>query len=284
MSSKLEEKLLEIEKENPISNDEELINAVKSIIDKEEALSVEERDFDLIDEAIEAVFLLNDVDIEHINKRAQKTTDDFLEKIRTVNQSAVKNKKNKSFRLKWLIPIAAVVSLMIVGTVTAYAFGYNIFNMSKDAIVQLVEKVLYRQGDTDIIVTSNVKKYDDFDVFLKEEDTSQLLLPYELPKDYKIDKIRVEDYEIYKTISFSIIYEAATYQIIIKAPQSGNIGNSENKPQLMGNYDVYYSTYDNIHQGEFKYKDNYYSVTTSSYDCLETIIECLERCCSFSRT
>ena len=204
MSSKLEEKLLEIEKENPISNDEELINAVKSIIDKEEALSVEERDFDLIDEAIEAVFLLNDVDIEHINKRAQKTTDDFLEKIRTVNQSAVKNKKNKSFRLKWLIPIAAVVSLMIVGTVTAYAFGYNIFNMSKDAIVQLVEKVLYRQGDTDIIVTSNVKKYDDFDVFLKEEDTSQLLLPYELPKDYKIDKIRVEDYEIYKTISFSI--------------------------------------------------------------------------------
>lgn len=284
MSSKLEEKLLEIEKENPISNDEELINAVKSIIDKEEAMSVEERDFDLIDEAIEAVFLLNDVDIEHINKRAQKTTDDFLEKIRTVNQSAVKNKKNKSFRLKWLIPIAAVVSLMIVGTVTAYAFGYNIFNMSKDAIVQLVEKVLYRQGDTDIIVTSNVKKYDDFDVFLKEEDTSQLLLPYELPKDYKIDKIRVEDYEIYKTISFSIIYEAATYQIIIKAPQSGNIGNSENKPQLMGNYDVYYSTYDNIHQGEFEYKDNYYSVTTSSYDCLETIIECLERCCSFSRT
>ena len=164
MSSKLEEKLLEIEKENPISNDEELINAVKSIIDKEEALSVEERDFDLIDEAIEAVFLLNDVDIEHINKRAQKTTDDFLEKIRTVNQSAVKNKKNKSFRLKWLIPIAAVVSLMIVGTVTAYAFGYNSFNMSKDAIVQLVEKVLYRQGDTDIIVTSNVKKYDDFEM------------------------------------------------------------------------------------------------------------------------
>ena len=131
MSSKLETKLLQYEKSTPISNDDELIEAIESIISNEESVPIEERDFDLIDEAVDAILSLKKVDIEQLEDSAEKITDRYFDEIQTQRGELVK--KTKTVRLKWLIPIAAIISLLTIITVVSYAFGYDLISMTKEA-------------------------------------------------------------------------------------------------------------------------------------------------------
>ena len=78
MSSELENRLLQYEKSASISTDEELIKAIECILSNEESLPFEERNFDLIEEAIDAVLSLQKIDIEQLEKSAEIVTNRYF--------------------------------------------------------------------------------------------------------------------------------------------------------------------------------------------------------------
>lgn len=104
---------------------------------------------------------------------------------------------------------------------------------------------------------------------------SEYLLPYKLPEIYKLKSINVEDYGEFKMTTILIESGSDQDTIIIKSPFSATQTPSAN--ETIGNYEVYCTTYDNISQGDFVYKGNKYTITTSSYNELKTIIELLEK-------
>ncbi len=72
---------------------------------------------------------------------------------------------------------------MAAGTIAAYAFGFNLIEMTKKAYSQLVEKETYEEGDHELIITSDCKENDSFPEFLEKEKVDALLLPYDLSYD-----------------------------------------------------------------------------------------------------
>lgn len=79
---KLENKLHEIEKTSPISNDAELICAIEAIIDAECISPDDERDYGLIDEAIKMVASLKGIDPKDLEDKANLCADEIIRKIK----------------------------------------------------------------------------------------------------------------------------------------------------------------------------------------------------------
>lgn len=277
MGLKLETKLLQYEKSTPISTDDELIEAIESIISNEESVPMEDRDFDLIDEAVDAILSLKKVDIDQLEDSAEKITDRYFDEIQTQRVELVEKNKAKTVRLKRLIPIAAIISLLTITTAVAYAFGYDLISMTKEAYLQLVEKVCYKQGNNELIITNDVNEYSSLSDFVDDGDYSSLILPYNLSEDYNIDNVYVEDYGTYKSIALFISNDGITHEITILTPYTSDYSTSNRESHVIGNYDVYYSQYDDKHQGEFVEEGNYYAITSSSYEQLKIIIESMEK-------
>ena len=220
MSSELENRLLQYEKSASISTDEELIKAIECILSNEESLPFEERNFDLIEEAIDAVLSLQKIDIEQLEKSAEIVTNRYFSEIQTPNAKIAKKLTSKSVKIKWLIPIAAIISILVAGTIVAYAFGYDLIEMTKKAYAQLVEKESYEEGDYALIITSDHKEYHSLSEFLDNEEIDALLLPFDLPEEFNIDGIQVYDYGEYRKISLSILNNESDINISIKDRKS----------------------------------------------------------------
>ncbi|MCI9449407.1 MAG: hypothetical protein HFE30_04050 [Clostridiales bacterium] len=276
MNDKLEKKLLQYEKSAPISNDDELIKAIENIINSEESLPYEERDFDLVEEAIDTVLSLKGIDIRSLEECTDNLTDDYVCRMDAKKIKSIKKSTFKSIKLRWIIPVAALLSLLAI-TAGAYVFGYNLIDMTKEAIMQLVEKTSYKEGDHEFIITKDYKEYNSLSDYLKNEKTSNLLLPYDLPENCNIKNICVEEYGDYQaiTLKLTISDEDFEHSLIIETPYIGENNLNQELQQEIGNYHVNYSQYDDKHQGEFIYNENHYIIVSSSYDNLKIIIESL---------
>ena len=117
MASKLELRLSEYEEQRPVTNDEELMTAIADIIEAEESLPETERDFELLEEAIDAYISLKGADIDELEARAAEIGTAHLE---TVG----KNNSVISLRLRYFLPVAALFTLILVGSIVTYA-GWN---------------------------------------------------------------------------------------------------------------------------------------------------------------
>lgn len=275
MSSELENRLMQYEKSTPISNDEELIKAIESIIGEEETLPYEKRDFDLIDEAVEAILTLQDVDIGQLEESAERITDTYFNGMQTDKTDIVRKSKAKSVKLKWLIPIAAIVSILAASMIVAYALGYDIIEMTKKAYTQLIERESYEEGNDEIIITANCKEYHSLSEFMENENYETLLLPFDLPDEFSIDEIQSDDYGEYRKIQLFISDGKSVTNIKIKTPATDTVSDNEESGQTIGGHQVNYYQYEGNHQAEFMHEGNYYTVISASYNSLEKIIESL---------
>ena len=85
-SRKLEKRLLEIDKESPISNDTELIRAIDAIIDLECELPDDERNYGLIDEAVKTVAILRGIDLKDLEDKANLAADKIIQQIKEIKE------------------------------------------------------------------------------------------------------------------------------------------------------------------------------------------------------
>lgn len=275
MSSKLEDRLLQYEKSTPISNDEELLHAIKCIINEEESVPIEKRDLELVEEAIKATFSLKKIDIAVLNKHADKLKEKYVSEARFDNTSKVKKEKIKSVNLKWFIPIAAIISILTASTLVAYAFGYDFVSITKSAYVQFKEKIFYRYGNSDIIITDDYTKYQSLEMLSNDDKYSNVLLPFELPDNFTVTEIIAQDFGEYTSIDIKLLCNGVLQQIDIETPTSFNFSNRETI--RINGFDVYCCEYDNIFQGELLYEGSIYTISASSYNNLEIIIKSLEK-------
>ncbi|MBQ8524506.1 MAG: hypothetical protein IJ457_07785 [Clostridia bacterium] len=183
MSTRLEEKLAEYEKHDPISNDEELIKAIEIIIEAEEKLPADECDYALIEEAVDAVLMLKGEDIDALEMRSAEVAERHLAE---VAKGSLSGPKVRFVHLKRILPIAAIISLVIIGSLVASAMREN----GKDAKFEKLEEKFSEQAD--ISSAGEYYEFTTLDELINAEAYMSVPKPMSLPEGCSVNTISVQ--------------------------------------------------------------------------------------------
>ncbi len=274
MSMNLEDRLLQYEKNNTITNDKELIEAIEGLLEKEQSLPAEERDYDFIDEAVSTLISLNSAGLSEeeadaISERAMKRC------LNRISENEAKKKersatKGSRLRLRWLIPAAAIMTMLTI-TITAYAMGFDFLSISKQAFDNLLEKTLYKSGNYELVKTSDFDEYASIQEYLDSNPDAVLLLPNEIGKG---GSVVVIDYGSYTVISIDYGLGKDDISLTIRTSEDRDL--KDLQTEIVNGIPVHYTMYNDIYQGEFSYEKNYYIVRAASQEKLETVISNLK--------
>ena len=271
MNSKLEEKLIQYDKTTTISTSQELLDAIDFIIDNEMARPDSEIDFDLIQEAVKTAKILRNIDIEQRKKEADAIAKEIIAEVNSQVRES-KQKKARVMKKKWIIPIAAILTLIIAGSIISYALGLDFLNLPNRLFRQREKKIeYYNDNNSSYVITDDAGKYKNYDEMISKENFTDLLWPAD--ENYA-EYITVKDYGEEMDISCAFNAEDGIVRYDIYTHQSFPV--MDYKPTHIGNLDVYISEYDDVYQAEFSYKDNKYTVRTYSYEVLELFLKNLE--------
>ena len=123
MNSKLEEKLIEYEKKSPITDERELLQAVKAVLEVESKKT--EKDTDLIDEAVDMILKLCGADTDRLALDADDLTAEILNRSRR-DAEIIKYRRPKVKKHKRIILAAAAALFAVTAAMSIYA-AYNSF-------------------------------------------------------------------------------------------------------------------------------------------------------------
>ena len=273
MMSKLEQKLLKYDSGTPI-DDSELIEIIEKIIAEEESLPVEKRDFDLIEEAVDAVLSLKGVDLEYLDHRAEDVSEKRISEQKAENRRPVSTRR-KTLKLARLIPIAAAF-VLIVSTLAVSASNPNIFSN----VYSYIKNKIYPVSE--ITSVGEFYTYDTVMELSAAVGGEKFLLPHKLPDGFSVKDISVQisDVETSKdnfknsiNINVKLLHDSSQQKLSITSDIDDSFENG-GKTKI-GDYDVYYRFTDNTHIGRFVHGENGYTVTASTYENLTAVIECL---------
>ncbi len=273
MESKLEQKLLKYENGTPLS-DSELIEIIEDIIEIEEALPVDQRDFDLIEEAIDAVLTLKGADMEYLELRAEYISEKRINALASEGRRPASTYK-KTLKLAKLIPIAAAFVLIISSLVVSasnVSFFSDIYGYIKNKIYPISE----------ITTVGELYTYDTIEELSAQYSDYVPLLPYKLPEGFSVKDISVQvTYVETSKNNFKNIVDINVKMLSNGSQQKLSITNDiddnfirQGKTKI-GEHDVYYKFSENIHVGKFVYEESGYTVSASTYEDLITLIESL---------
>ena len=273
MESKLLERIHEIESVAPISSDEELIAALDRIIEKEEELPWKKRDYDLIEEAVEYKLRLEGVDTEECGRRANELSKQILQKIN--NEQKGKTTYRQRPRLRRVACALAAVLTLLAMTVGTYAFSSSFRDFTNKMYNQLKDKTWYHSDNTDYIITHDTLTFSSLDDLVSDERFTALNLPYDLPKEYGISDIKVNEFEEFQKISIHMQKGNSISCLHITIPSLEDLTKTDTT--RIENFDVILSDNSDEVRGVFLSDDVLYSVETDSIESLVDIIRSLSR-------
>lgn len=187
-----------------------------------------------------------------------------------VNVSARVVKKRIIWKKVWLV--AAIVALLIsAATMTASAFGFNVFDYFRE-VMGLPAGEAVDKGSITLINRSEATVYSSMDELLAEEDLD-ILYPTVLPDDNEFESVR-------------IVESVGEHQIIILTnnPQINMIvytnrtdkGNSFADCEVYLYNDVTFYINREIHTVCFYFDNNFYSIQADNYDNIILLIKNLK--------
>ena len=276
MSSRLEEKLKIYDPDSTIDNDKDLLKVLDDIIADEESKDVYERDFDLIDEALDLIFAIRGTNTEKIDKCAEDISEKCIAKAR-LNQSIKKNRNYITRKLCKIVPLAAVIALFISTTLTLNATKYDFIN---EAFSWLKEKIY---GQEDISTAGSFKEYDTLEELSADSVYNFALLPQKLPDSFKITQITaqtayvkesVDTVTVYKSIDIRMLHSDTLLTLNIETPAI-DLEHDENTV-FIDDYSVLLSHEKNRYEGKFLHNGSLYTISASSYEILVSMIGCLK--------
>ncbi len=250
MSSKLEEYLNNCSK--TISNDQDLIAFLQSIIDAEESKPYEIRDYELIDEATETLLELGSIDIEQLEKNANCISQKLYSRI----LDSESRNKTKRTKMKWIIPIAAILSALIIGSVIAYAFGFDILSMSRKQYQSLAEDTWHNDENKSLIITQNHSEFSSYEEIATISEFKGILYCEVIPDNYYLTSIEVTKYD--QQISVEAYYDSDSGSIYFLTELNTACSFDGREPVKIGFLDVFFTEYDDIVQVEWTYNNCYY--------------------------
>ena len=265
MNNKLESRLAEIEKSRPVKNDGELLEAILGIIEEERAKSASSRDEELLDSAVDAAIALRGYDPEKVSSDAAAAAERAMGKIPEDSYT--------SPRAKWLIPIAAVIAVLLAAAVGARVLNLPFFGRDeRDAVREEIlgndDEPVFEKDGWEVWVGEEMEKV----YTLVELDAALsydgLLLPYGYEDG--VTDISVADYKNSYRITIR------TDIGIVDVKTGSGWGDAAPDFVRTGRFDVVYSRYDNVYQGEFVYNDCMYCITSDTEDGLDKLIGSME--------
>ena len=266
MNEELRIRLAEYERRSPIKSDGDMMRALNEIIGEERAKSPSRRNYDLMDEAIDASFLLEGVSPDEIRRGAASVSESALGLFAHDSQKAY-----ATARIKWLIPAAVIIAASLAAVTAAKVFD-DPYGDDIDDVKEYLESSgqggVHVKDDREIMVGEGetVASLEEADAALCRDG---LLLPYGLDKD-RLTSIDVTDYGERS----SVYIRTELGEVEIKTDQ--NWGNTLPVFVRTGSFDVVYSRYDGVYQGEFVYKNCMYCLTSDSEGSLEELIGSME--------
>lgn len=271
MISLLEKRLFHMEK--AITNDEELRTALTDIIENTEPH--DDADIEFISEAMELLLYIDGDDSEELCEAADAWSDNYLANRKRDLKPEAK-KKRKTIRIKWLIPVAALLTLLLATMMVSYATGGDVWVLTKEAYSALTKKVEhFLDGNSSLIITTDYGYYNSLEEMAEKEDLNGALLPKDLPEEYAIDKIYFADLGDEKRIYIHISMEGnRSINIDIDLSHQANYA-QERLTEVCG-FMVCETHYDNIYQVEFDYGENFYRISANSREDLIAVVESMK--------
>lgn len=187
-----------------------------------------------------------------------------------VNVPARVVKKRIIWKKVWLV--AAIVALLVsAATMTASAFGFNVFDYFKEVIgLPVGEKV--DKGTVTLINRGEVKEYSSIEELLSDESIN-ILYPSSLPTNSQLESVKIVDDINGKQV---IILTNNPQINIVVFPNQKQTNNSFADCEMYLYNDKTFYINKELNAAYFYFGDNFYSIQADSYENVILIIESLK--------
>lgn len=270
MNSRLEEKLAAYEENIPITNDEELLLALDTIIEEQEKLPPEEKDETLISEAIDASLSLRGEDLRELEKLSRELASKHI---------AVTKKKRTSSPMivrfgRRGIAVAAALAVIMMTSIIGFAAGY-------DWISELYNRIM-NVDNSELMVVSESIEYENLSDMVADFNLKDVLLPHSLPDglSYKMmtgqaANSKAEDGTLfaYKIFDIRTTGDCTWQEICIETENLGTT--AEGEMRNIGGREVTYYLDGARHCAFFGLDGYTYTLSATEYSELEALLKAL---------
>lgn len=271
ITSELEKRLAAFDDVSPILNDTQLKAALNKIIEETEPKT--DADVALIDEVVEMLLELENVDVDELEQSSKAWGEKYKAEHKV--SSVIKVKKNrKSIKIKWLMPVAALLSILCITALVSCTAVFDVWEITKAAYINITEKIEQLINGSTVVSTKDRGDYDSLEEMAQKEGLKDILLPVNLNEGYFVSRIHVGNYGEKKDVAIDISHHKEKIGII-RIRTSFPVQLDENVLIDFDRFKVYQSQYDDIYQFEFNYDENYYRISASDYDDLIEITKSL---------
>ena len=244
--------------------------ALNKLLDYEtDMLCLDEGDMDLIHACASRLDELNGpaMSDEEFLAVIKKAEDEYVSS--NTNTLPVRTVKRRFASKKIWLVAAAIALLAAMATITASAFGFNVFEYFK----QIIDLPVGKKVDKGIITLVNYGETETFssvDELLKAEELN-ILYPAALPEDVVIQQVYInEGANDGITVQFVMNYPSTYISVDTNIVPSEVIGYKE---QVTTEEGVFYVFCDEDIYAVCYYKNSYYYIGSDSYENLIIIIE-----------
>ena len=271
MYQKLEDRLKLYEQDHPIKDDDGLIKAIEDILNEQESLPVEERDFDLISEATNTILKLQGYDENHLDEMASEAAafvrTRIVDKRKGTSNGQLKSKRHHV--LRWVIPLVAI---LVITTVAVFASPTNrlaISDITHNIYASLNPKSVYHDDNIDLVITKDKSTYSSFKE-LSETFNYAIMLPFDIEDE--LEEMSIDAFDLGKSFSINISFthNGRNCSLMIITPQDSANSNIKYNT-IIGNMEISLNTTENLNQAEWFYQNAYYKIKSSSIDLVIAI-------------
>lgn len=265
---------------NKYKNNADAIKYLSVLRDREAQKPVEEMDCELISSCVKLLLKLQGKKVSFSEKEIEEKVRKipFTESSDNVKEFKVnKNVRTKTTQRRILLIAAVIAILVAILSFVSVAFEWDIHDIMKDKFGSVFNVPVGVEQDVNNSTFMNEGKnsvYTDIDEFVKHEKAfSSLLLPGDLPDNYKITYITV--YES-KTV-FTFNDETLSLSITKNETVPQYLCGSQNEFKI-NNICCYIEELEDVNlvQAHFEYNNLYYILASDNKQVLLDIIENLE--------
>ena len=284
MTAVIEQKLRAYERKNAIRDDMTLLVALRELLAEEEEKS--DCDWDAIGEMTDAILNLEGVDVDSFEASAgdaaafrasmtehRSANDGEHARADTAILPTIEARPRASRKLRWIIPIAAVLAALLVGGAIAATYLLDLFTMDADTYKAIPVGAVVTEDSEALEKTDSRRRIDGYEA-LDGARYASLLVPARLPDGWRIKSIVTDELSNASLVE-TLIDAGEGSAVRIKALLSLNAELDAPSERIAG-FDVVVTEYDGAVQGEFTCGEDYYLIQAASRALLEQTMESME--------
>jgi hypothetical protein len=273
MYQKLADRLKLYEQNHPIKDDDGLMAAIEDILNEQDSLPIEERDFDLIAEATDSILKLQGYRESDRATMAEEAANSVKARIASHQKGITANGKPQNKHrsvLRWIIPLVAILTLTTAVALASPTSRLAISDMTKRVFSTIKPQTVYHEDNIDLITSEETIVYSSFSE-LSEAYGNSILLPFSLENDCLNMSIESILFGQSDKIIISFIYNTFQCSITVNHPQQPSSTSDNNVKESES--DIVRSDCETYMLAEWEFNGDSYQVKSNDKSTLELVIE-----------